>query len=118
MHRLLVHVAALSFALLSTGCGGSEIDDFIDLVIENRTGSQIWIFSYADCGSDEYTGVIADDEYLADGDDLSAVNLEPGCYDLYVEDELGCFSENSTDGNVAGGIAFTWTVRQSDLTCP
>lgn len=111
-------VASLTFL---AACGETEknrIERTILLTVENRTGAQLWFFSYADCGSDNYVGVIASDEYVADGDDVSSPDLEPGCYDLYIEDEFGCFSDNSTDGNVAGGLEFTWTAKANDLICP
>jgi hypothetical protein len=114
-------VTALSCALGLAGCGETEkqrIDRTILLTVENRTGAQLWYFSHADCGSDEYTGVIASDEFVADGDSVSSGDLEPGCYDLYVEDEFGCFAETSTDGNVEGGQEFTWTAKANDLRCP
>ena len=109
---------AATLILLSACSNSSDIEDYIDLVVENRTGAQLWYFSYVDCGSDGFTGVIASDEYVADGSDVTAFDLDPGCYDLYVEDEFGCFTENSTDGNVEGGMAFIWTVTENDLTCP
>jgi hypothetical protein len=112
---LLLCLAALS------ACGETEkqrIDRTILLTVENRTGAQLWYVSYADCGSDNYAGLLYSDEYLADGDDISSDELEPGCYDLYIEDEFGCFSDNTTDGNLPGGQEFTWTAKANDLTCP
>ena len=102
-------------------CGETEkqqLERTILLTVENRTGAQLWFFSYADCGSENYEGVIAGDEYVADGDDVSSPDLEPGCYDLYIEDEFGCFSDHTTDGNVPGGQEFLWTAKANDLTCP
>jgi hypothetical protein len=61
--------------------------------------------------------VIPADVYVADGDSISSRDLPPGCYDLYVEDEFGCWSNNDTDGNLRGGLEFTWTVFPRDLVC-
>lgn len=82
---------------------------------------ELWVFDYRDCAAaddDPWTFVIADDEFVANGSDISSVDLNPGCYDLYAEDELGCWAENSTDGNLAGGLEFTWTLVETNLTCP
>ena len=108
-------------ALATVACTSpaeKEFDTTILLTVENRTGAQLWYFSYADCGSEDYTGLLASDEYLADGDDLSSGNLPPGCYDLYIEDEFGCFSSTTTEGNVEGGQEYTWTAQMNDLRCP
>lgn len=103
------------------GCQSKEerrIEESIELIVENMTNAQLWYFSYADCGSDDYTGVIGSDEYVADGDDVSSGNLRPGCYRLYIEDEYGCFSNNNTDGNIEPGLAFIWTAKANDMRCP
>jgi hypothetical protein len=113
-------IVALLVISLSTGCGGAAddlLENSVDLTVENRSGAEIWYFQYSGCGEDLWTEVIADDEYVANGDDVTAYLLDPGCYDLYVEDEFGCFSGNSTDGNLEGGLVFTWTVTQGDFTC-
>lgn len=94
-----------------------EAEETVLLTVENRVGAQLWYFQHAPCGANNYTDVIASDEFVADGDDVSSRNLDPGCYDLYVEDEFGCFSETDTEGNLAPGIEYTWTVREQDLTC-
>ena len=120
--RLTALFAVLLMTLSLTGCPeeGSIEEETILLTIENRSGLQIWYFQYRACGATDepWIEVIEDDEYLADGSDLSSIDLEPGCYDLYVEDELGCTAENSTDGNLAAGLEFTWTVLDSDFVCP
>lgn len=111
---------ALCF-VAAAGCSSTDtpdVEDAIDLIVENRSGAQLWYFSYADCGSDAFTGVIASDEFVADGSDVGEYDLPPGCYDLYVEDENECWSDNSTDGNIEGGMAFIWTVNPGDMTCP
>ncbi|MCA9488388.1 MAG: hypothetical protein KC621_00650 [Myxococcales bacterium] len=107
--------------LLATACTSAtqeRIERTILLTVENRSGAQLWYFQYSGCGIDDWFEVIASDEYVPDGADVSSVDLDPGCYELYVEDEYGCWSENDTDGNVKGGFEFTWTVRASDMTCP
>lgn len=94
-----------------------QIDRTILLTIENRSGADLWYFQYSSCGMDDWVEVIASDEYVADGDDVSSADLDPGCYELYVEDEYGCWSENDTDGNVKAGFEFTWTLTSSDMSC-
>ena len=93
-------------------------DKKIVLTVENRTAAQLWYFSYAPCGTDNYKGVIASDEYVAAGDDVSSPYLNPGCYDLFIEDQYGCYATTTTDGNVRAGFEFIWTARVVDLTCP
>jgi hypothetical protein len=100
------------------GCSGDDLDvTTVDLVVENRTGAELWFFQYSDCGADAWTEVIADDEYVANGDDVGAYYLDAGCYDLYIEDENGCSASNSS-GSMGGGLVFTWTALADDLTCP
>lgn len=117
-HRTLTTAVLLVAATLSVGCTNKRmLEDFIDLTVENQSNAQLWYFNYADCGSDRYTAVIASDEYVADGDSVSAYGINPGCYDLYVEDEYGCYADNSTDTNVEGGMVFTWTITEDQLFC-
>jgi len=125
MIRVLLRSVALLAAAALAGCpvvGGDDDDDVentIILTVENRTGAQLWNFQYRDCGTDLSAGteVIDQTTFVANGDDVSTGELEPGCYDLYVQDEFACWSENSTDGNIEGGMEFTWTVVEADLTC-
>lgn len=114
-------VSVLGILILSA-CAQNAVDDLIDetvvLTIENRSGAELWYFQYADCGGENRVEVIADDEFVANGSDVSSFSIEPGCYDLFVEDEFACTSTNSTDGNLAGGLEFTWTLVEADLSCP
>ena len=122
LHRLLL----LAGLVLLIGCpraGGDDddiVDDKVGLPVENRSGAQLWYFQYRSCGASEdpWIEVIADDEYVANGSDVTSADLTPGCYDLYVEDELACWAENATDGNLAAGLEFIWTVVEANLTCP
>ena len=125
MLRWLLVLTTLAAALALTGCPAGvgdddDVEDTILLTVENRTGAQLWYFQYRACGAsdDAWIEVIEDDEYVANGSDVSSIDLDPGCYDLYVEDEYACSAENSTDGNVAGGDEFIWTVVEANLTCP
>ncbi|MCB9683250.1 MAG: hypothetical protein H6733_17425 [Alphaproteobacteria bacterium] len=110
--RNLAFVAGLCLS----ACSVSVVQP-ASVIIENRTGNQIWFFSIAACGSSTWNEVLGADEYLADGTDLESPDLDPGCFDVYVEDELGCAAE--VDGvDVEGGTSWVWTVRAVDLTCP
>ena len=86
------------------------------LTVENQTGAELWYFQYASCGSSAWTEVIASDAYVPNGAFISSVDLYPGCYDLYVEDEYGCVSQTSA-GSLSGGLEFTWTVYAADMYC-
>ena len=104
----------------SAGCGGAEqerIERTITLTADNRTGWPLYYFQYSDCGAEDWWEVIPEAVYIADGDTVSERNLPPGCYDLYAEDECGCFAYFSTDGNVAGGMEFTWKLTEAQFTC-
>ncbi|MBA2322255.1 MAG: hypothetical protein H0V89_14015 [Deltaproteobacteria bacterium] len=105
--------------LVIGGCASAaerEARRSVLLTVENRAGAGLYFFQHAPCGSDDWTDVIASDEFLPDGEDLSTGNLEPGCYDLYVEDEFACSAEN-TSGEREEGTAFIWTVEETDLVC-
>lgn len=127
MFRQLMVLSALLGVVVLSGCpvgggGGDDDDDVEDtiiLTIENRTGAQLWNFQYRECGAalGDGTEVIDQSEFVANGSDVSSVELDPGCYDIYVQDEFACWAENSTDGNIAGGNEFTWTVVEANLTC-
>ncbi len=106
------------FLLMACGTSDDLIDETILLTVENRCGAQLWYFQYSECGADDWVEVIASDEYVPDGSDVTSIDLDPGCYDLYVEDEYGCWAENNTDGNVPAGSEFFWTVYEADLNCP
>ena len=109
-------------AMVLSACGENAVDDLIDetvvLTVENRIGAEMWFFQYSGCGEDDWIEVIGSTEFVPNGSDVSSVSISPGCYDLYVEDEFECSSTNSTDGNLAGGLEFTWTVTEGDLSCP
>lgn len=104
-------------SLLGAAVGCTSGSDTVILTVENRCGAELWYLDYAECGSDDWYFVIASDEYVPDGADASSVDLSPGCFDAYVEDEFACWAQSST-GNVAGGYEWTWTVLEDDLTCP
>jgi hypothetical protein len=107
-------------AVLAVACTSVEqerIERTIALTVENRTGWELWYFQYSDCGAEDWWEVIGETEYVADGDDVSSGDLTPGCYDLYVEDECGCYAYNSTDGNVRAGLEFTWHLTDAQMTC-
>lgn len=108
------------FALSAAACTSAEqrrIEETILLTVVNDTGGQLWYFQYSACGADDWVEVIGADEYVANGDPVSSRSLKPGCYDLFVEDEYGCTAQTDTDGNVAAGLEYTWTVRGQDLDC-
>jgi hypothetical protein len=105
---------------LLAACTSAEQDRIsrtVVLTVENETGGQMWEFDYRECGSSQWFYVIDSDEYVANGDPVSTRELSPGCYELYVEDEYGCYADTDTDGNVKGGQEFTWTVRGADMVC-
>jgi len=104
-------------ALACTSAADKRIDRTITLTVDNQTGNQLWVFDYTGCGEDDWYYVIASDEYVANGDKVSERNLDPGCYEIFVEDEEGCYAETDT-GNVRGGQKYTWTLRSDDLYCP
>ncbi len=109
----------LSFLILALACTTYEdtVDETIGLVVDNQTGNQLWVFDYRGCGESDWYYVIASDEYVANGDKVAERGIEPGCYEIYVEDEEGCTYESDTDGNVKAGRQITWTVRSDDLWC-
>ncbi len=110
---------AMLFGL--SACGQSMIDELnaetVDLKIENRTSENLYYFAYADCGANNWIHVIDDDKFVASFDDITERFLDPGCYDLYVETESGCWAENSTDQNVDPGFIFTWTITDDSMNC-
>jgi hypothetical protein len=108
----------LALGACDSASDSSWTDKKVRLIVENRTGAQLWYFSYAPCGTNNYKGVIASDEYVAAGDTVSSPYLKPGCYALFIEDQYGCYADTTTDGNVRAGWEFIWTARANDLTCP
>lgn len=110
---------ATAFAAVLPSCAiDDSYLDYIDLVVENRVGAELWYFDYAACGTEQWFEALDWDEVVDHGDDAEARNLDPGCYELYVEDEWGCWAFHDTGGNVEGGDAFYWTVKERDLYCP
>lgn len=118
MHRRCHLLIAM---ICVTACGPDEYDEFaedaVQLAIENNTGAEMWWFDYRQCGTSSWTPVIDSDEYLAPGDSTASGLLDPGCYELRVEDENGCTSSTDTGGNLEPGIVYTWTVRNQDMDC-
>ncbi len=112
-------IALVTF--VAAACGPDPYEEFyedaVQVRIENDTGDEIWVFDYRECGTSTWTFVIDSDEYLAPGDSATSGLLDPGCFELRVEDENGCTSEHDTGGNLDPGLIFTWTVRGQDMNC-
>lgn len=112
MSRMLGWMIAV---LGMSSCGGATS---AFLALENDTGKQMWFFSYSPCGEEDWTETLAVDEYIADGSVFTTYGLTPDCYDLYAEDESGCFAVTSSDATVVAGSTLTWTLVASDMNCP
>lgn len=107
------------FALLSSllfGCGSGDdgyyYEDDVDyavLKIENRSDSNLTEFLFSNCGREEWTRVIMNGGETHPGSD-TAVEVQPGCYDIYLEDEYGCYILEPGEASLAAGIMLTLTV--------
>ena len=90
--------------------------NYVVLTMENRTSGALKLFAFSRCDKDEWTEVVMPGGSTPPGSDVS-VQTDPGCYDVYVKDEFGCFSYGSSGSTIGAGVEQTWTVKDGDLVC-